>query len=433
MRLQARAKELLANWWGDRYSFGPGRLEEAASHAQALGGPVLVIASQGRWLRSARDRVMGALRATCVSLASAEIVPGAQPNAPEGDVLRLCAAIRAARPSTLIVVGGGSTIDAAKAAAALAALDGDAGLLHQLFGTGQVSSRLSSAGAAMPRLVAVQTAASSAAHLTKYANVTLAGTTQKKLIVDEALVPARAVFDYDLTASAPAGLIVDGAFDGMAHCLEVYWGTTSGAAAPAAAALIQEVALCGLELLVKYLPAAAGPAGNTESTVALGLGTDLGGYCIMLGGTNGPHLNSFSLVDVASHGRACAILNPYWAVFFAPAIEPQLRAVASVFSRHGHLDADAADLAGRDLGIAIARAMLDFAAALGYPTALGDLPGFGEEHIARALDAARDPQLSMKLRNMPIALDPANVDRYMGSVLRAAAAGKIELVRSYEG
>ena len=45
----------------------------------------------------------------------------------------------------------------------------------------------------------------------------------------------------------------------------------------------------------------------------------------MIGGTNGGHLTSFSLVDVTSHGRACALTNPYYTVFFAPAIEPALR------------------------------------------------------------------------------------------------------------
>ena len=46
----------------------------------------------------------------------------------------------------------------------------------------------------------------------------------------------------------------------------------------------------------------------------------------MLGGTNGGHLTSFSLVDVLSHGRACAMTNPYYTVFFAPAIQQPLQA-----------------------------------------------------------------------------------------------------------
>ncbi len=58
---------------------------------------------------------------------------------------------------------------------------------------------------------------------------------------------------------------------------------------------------------------------------ALCLATDLGGYAIMLGGTNGGHLTSFSLVDILTHGRACALMNPYYTVFFAPAVEGPLQ------------------------------------------------------------------------------------------------------------
>ena len=67
----------------------------------------------------------------------------------------------------------------------------------------------------------------------------------------------------------------------------------------------------------------------------MGLATDLGGYSIMLGGTNGGHLTSFSLVDILSHGRACAIMNPYYVVFFAPAIEEPLRMVGNILKEAG--------------------------------------------------------------------------------------------------
>jgi len=39
-------------------------------------------------------------------------------------------------------------------------------------------------------------------------------TGQKKLIVDEAIVPARPVFDYEVTFGAPPALTADGALDG---------------------------------------------------------------------------------------------------------------------------------------------------------------------------------------------------------------------------
>jgi alcohol dehydrogenase len=53
----------------------------------------------------------------------------------------------------------------------------------------------------------------------------------------------------------------------------------------------------------------------------------------MLGGANGAHLTSFSLVDILSHGRARAIMNPYYTVFFAPIVQDGLKLVGNISSR----------------------------------------------------------------------------------------------------
>jgi len=117
----------------------------------------------------------------------------------------------------------------------------------------------------------------------------------------------------------------------------------------------------------------------------------LGGYAIMIGGTNGGHLTSFSLVDLLPHGRACALMNPYYTVFFAPAIEQPLRLVAELFNRAGWADADVARRSGRELGIAVAEAMMRFADGVGFPTTFAEVAGFAPAHIERALAAAKDP------------------------------------------
>jgi len=75
-------------------------------------------------------------------------------------------------------------------------------------------------------LIAIQTAASSGSHLTKYSNVTDPVVGQKKLIVDEAIIPTKALFDYQVTTSMPPALTIDGALDGIAHCLEVFEGVS---------------------------------------------------------------------------------------------------------------------------------------------------------------------------------------------------------------
>lgn len=89
---------------------------------------------------------------------------------------RIALAISKAEPDCIIAVGGGSTIDAAKAASVLASYERSE--IEPYFGTGKVT--------------------------------------------DELITPPAAAFDYRATLSAPRDLTLDGALDGIAHCWEVY-------------------------------------------------------------------------------------------------------------------------------------------------------------------------------------------------------------------
>ena len=162
----------------------------------------------------------------------------------------------------------------------------------------------------------------------------------------------------------------------------------------------------------------------------MGVATDLGGYAIMVGGTSGGHLTSFSLIDVVSHGTACGIMNPYYAVFYAPAIQEQLSVVGKVLLRHGFMDQDPDTLSGRERAELIAEGMRAFARSIGAPTRLSELPGFSEAHVERILSAAKKPELQMKLQNMPVPMTAADVDPYMAPVIRAAVSGDLSLIRN---
>jgi alcohol dehydrogenase class IV len=123
-------------------------------------------------------------------------------------------------------------------------------------------------------------------------------------------------------------------------------------------------------------------------------------------------------------------MNPYYTVFFAPAIEDTLRMVGQLFRDAGLTEADIDALAGRSLGVAVAQAMMELSRRVGFPTSMREVEGFSEDHIQRALSAAKDPQLRMKLENMPVPLTAEMVDTYMGSVLEAARVGDLSLIRN---
>jgi alcohol dehydrogenase class IV len=416
-----RARALLRDFKGDAYLFGTDVLSNLGKRIVNIGNRAVLIRSTFPGSNDFVEIIKDSLQTSGLEVVSE--VKGARPNCPREDLFRITEELRAVNPHILISFGGGSTIDAAKAAEVLAALGGQ---IDDYFGVGLVTDAVKNHDKPFIPHVAIQTAASSAAHLTKYSNITDISTGQKKLIVDDAIVPTHPVFDYKVTYNAPENLTLDGAFDGVAHALEVLYG----AVGKPLYNKVEEVAGTCISLMVNNLSHVIDNPKDEESREALCLATDLGGYAIMIGGTNGGHLSSFSLVDILTHGRACALMNPYYTVFFAPAIQPALWHIGRIYQNAGLTKADLNKLQGIDLGIAVAEAMFELAGRIGFPTKLSEVDGFSQEHINRALSAAKNPQLKMKLQNMPVPLTAEMVDEYMGSVLEAARDGNLNAIKN---
>lgn len=415
-----KAYSLLRRFKGDHFIFGNGVLKAAGRMARDLGKrAAFVHGSKG--ISTHVEAVKHGLATSGLEVIAD--IPGAAPNAPLEDLHRISEALTACQPDVLVGFGAGSTLDCIKAAGVLYALGGD---IEDYYGTGLVTQAVHEQGKRLSPFLAIQSAASSASHLTKYANTTNLANGQKKLIVDEAIVPQRAIFDYSVTVTCPNSLTADGGLDGISHCLEVFYGAVGSPGYDRVA----EVAAEGIRLAVRALPAALADPGDLVAREALGLATDLGGYAIMLGDTNFAHLTSVALVDILSHGRATGLLNAYSTIFFAPAVEAPLRVVGEIYRDAGYGDADLDALSGRALGAAVAEAMLRFIDGIGVPTTLGAVPGFGDEHIERALKAAKNPQRKMKLQNMPIGLTAETVDDYIGPILLAAKTGDLSLIRN---
>ena len=121
-------------------------------------------------------------------------------------------------------------------------------------------------------------------------------------------------------------------------------------------------------------------------------------------------------------------MNPYYVVFFAPAIEKRLVEVSKLLAHAGYIEEDPTRLSGRALGMAVSNGMIKYSKEIGFPTTLSEVPGFTEKHIQRCLEAAKNPKLESKLKNMPVPLTAALVDKYMGSILQAAKNGDMSLI-----
>jgi alcohol dehydrogenase len=420
--LKNKAKELIKTFKQDNYVHGLDCIEQIGPLAQDLGDNVLLVTSLEERDLAHFDVLTGSLKQAGLRIAGH--TPTARPNSPQEDVFRIKKSILSKKPDIVLAASGGSGIDATKASIVLANLGGD---LDDYFGLDKVTEKALSQGKELLPLVALQTASGSAAHLTKYSNITDFRNHQKKLIIDEAIVPCRSLFDYGLTCSMSPSFTCDGALDGLSHCLEVYYG-----ARPEVYPKIEDIALTGIELILANLEKAVSDPDDLDAREALGLATDLGGYAIMVGGTNGAHLTSFSLVDVLSHGRACAILNPYFTVFFSLAIQKQLQKLVELMCKYDLSQDSCLDQEGEELGKSVAQGLIALSRRVGYPTTLGEIDGLTTGHITKALQAAKDPQLASKLQNMPIPMSAEDVDGYMRLVLESALTGDFTLIKTID-
>ena len=368
-------------------------------------------------------------------------ITGADPNSPQEDVYRISNEIAKNRPDVIIAFGGGSTIDAVKAASVLAAYTPDqvmdcfgvsipeADKLDSFYGENKVTAIAEMTGVYPIPLIAIQTVASSAAHLSKYANITNMSLGQKKLIIDKLIIPKKAIFDFRLTLNTSKFLTCDGAMDGICHLWEVFIGAGKKEYYPKT----KELALIGISLIVENIQKVIADPNDIEAREALCYATDLGGYAIMTGGTNGGHLGSFSLVDMVPHGRACAILNPYYMVLFANSIREQLLCMGEILKKAGFITKTYENFEGRFLGEVVADGFLRFLGSIDYPTNLYEI-GVTNLHLRKMVTAAKDPELVSKLINMPIPLNPdkGDIETYMRPVLRAAHVGDFSLIRTMD-
>lgn len=416
-----RTRHLLLQFTRSRYVYGFKILRQVGKICSEFGKRAVLVRGTFKSSGDLVEKIAASLSNSQVKLVTQ--IKGSRPNSPKQDVYRISDEIKQAMPDMVISFGGGSTIDAVKSAIVLNAHGGQ---IDNYFGTGMVTKASITDGRNLLPHIAIQSIAGSASHLTKYANVTDLSEKQKKLIVDSAIIPDRPFFDYETTYTANANLTIDGAMDGLSHALEVLYGSMG----KPNYTLASQIADISISLVLNYLPVALDNPKSSKAREALCLATDLGGYTIMTGGTNGGHLSSFSFVDILSHGRACAIMNPYYTVFFAPAIEKPLRLIGEIYKQAGFIKTDLEAIKGRRLGIVVAEAMFEFATRIGIPTKLSDVENFSDEHIERALRAAKDPQLKMKLQNMPVPLTADMIDKYMRPILEAAASGDVSIIKN---
>ena len=294
---------------------------------------------------------------------------------------------------TLVAVGGGSVIDAAKGIA-LAAVNPQRGRALDYHGT--------FARAALP-LVAVPTTAGTGAETNAFGVVTDVRAGRKFYVGHASTLPAAAILDPDLTLGLPPAATAATGMDALTHALESYLSRRANPWADG-------IALQVMRMVSAYLPRAHGDGADREARSQMLLAAHLAGAAMASTGLGVCHAIGHSLGSRfgIAHGAALSLVLPQVLRFNLAACQERLADAAFALG--------AGDTARDQAGNA--------AAAIDAVTALRDRLGLGGALAGAGIGAADYGQISADaLDDEVLASTPRMPDAADIAAILAAAQG----------
>ena len=372
-----------------KLSFGFGTVDSMGAEAKRLGATRALVVTDKMMVRTGIvQRVTAGLEGTPFDLfdeVEAE---------PRIEVAQAVAnKVRSAPYDLVVGVGGGSSMDMAKAASGFASNEGPARSFvgNDLFRKRPIPS------------IMVPTTAGTGAELTVTSMVTLEG--HKQWINSPLLLPTVAIVDPDLTLSMPPGVTAATGMDALCHNTEAY---LSSLASP----ITDSAALEGIRLIVGNLEKAFNEGSDRLARESMSLGALLGGIALQAKMVYG-HSIGYTIATrfKLPHGVSCGLPLPYIISNYAVACAPKMKELAEAFGVDPSGEPQA-------LGVAVAEKARGIAAGVRIPTSLKDL-GVAEGD----LDALSRECLEMYPRqNSPVVFDHES----MAGMYRRMWEGKLE-------
>lgn len=204
-------------------------------------------------------------------------------------------------PDGVIALGGGSVLDAAKAAYIIYQSNME---LADCFGVDKISNAFP--GKEFKRIIAIPTTSGTGSEITQYSNIVNRTNQVKQLISDPVLVPQAACLSAKFNASMPQAVTLATGCDALAHLLEGWLNITMDEGKE----FINNAAQVGVTLLRDNLSKVLSVPDDLSARKAVQIASSLGGLTIRNKSTGLPHLLSFSWFGRIEHGIAAARLLP---------------------------------------------------------------------------------------------------------------------------
>lgn len=279
--------------------FGAGRVKEVGQTVKSYGSKCLVVT--GSVSISATDiyaKVAASLKSEGMDFFHFD---GVTPNPTTDDVDAGVALAKENGVDVVLGVGGGSSMDTAKAIAVGATHPGTA-WDYRIFTERAITS------ATLP-VVVVSTTSGTGSQTTPVSVVTHTAEKCKYALVDAVLFPRTGIVDPELMETLPPHATASTGFDAFTHAFESYVHKNS----------TPFTDLCALEvlrLIVQYLPWAIRDGHDKEARANLAWADTLAGACIANAGVVLPHSIGMAIGGHAPHVRHGEALSVVYPEFF---------------------------------------------------------------------------------------------------------------------
>lgn len=339
--------------------FGPGARKELPEAIRRIGkSKVLIVTDKGLLQFGVAKMVTDVLDQAGISY---EIFSEVKPNPTVSNVKAGIDAFKNAQADILVAIGGGSSIDTAKAIGIVIA-NPDFSDIVSLEGCAPTKNK------SVP-IIALPTTAGTAAETTiNY--VIIDEEKQKKMVcVDPNDIPAVAIIDAELMYSLPKGLTAATGMDALTHAIEGY--ITKGAWE-----LSDMFEIEAIRMISRYLPVAVADPKNPEGRNGMAVAQYVAGMAfsnVGLGLVHGMAHPLGALFDIP-HGVANAVLLPTVMEFNMPCCIAKYRRIAEA------MGVDTAAMNDDEAAQAACDAVKQLSQTVGIPATLTEL-GITENDI----------------------------------------------------
>jgi len=298
--------------------FGCGRVSEVGEVVAKFGKRCLLVTVPAfAALEPVFNKVKTSLTDAAVEVAHFD---GVTPNPTTDSITAGAKVAKAHKADVVLGLGGGSSMDSAKAIAVEASHKGTC-WDYLWFSKTQPTEKT------LP-VIAVTTTSGTGSQVTQVAVVTNTENRDKSAIYNPIVYPRVSIVDPELMLTVPEHVTASTGFDVFCHAFETYIH-------PNASPYTDMMAEEAIQLVVKYLPAVVKDGANLEARTAMAWADTLAGLCIANAGVTLPHGMGMAIGGMyphVMHGEALAVTYPDFMRYTYHSAIKQFATVGRIFN-----------------------------------------------------------------------------------------------------